>query len=79
MKKEVNYKELAETYESIIDDKNATIKILKINHGLYEDMLSATIEETLKSDEKIAKLYVSLIVAIGAVVILTALNIMRLF
>lgn len=78
MKKEVNYKELAETYEAVLDEKNKQIETLKRTNKGIDSMLSSVIEESVYSEKVKNRLKLDRTLLGVVVVILTVLNIISL-
>lgn len=78
MKKEVDYKELAETYEAVLDEKNKQIETLKRTNKGLDSILSSVIDEGLYSEKVKDRLKLDRKLLCIVVVILTALNIISL-
>lgn len=78
MKKAINYKELAETYEAVLDEKNKQIETLKRTNKGIDSMLSSVIEESVYSEKVKNRLKLDRTLLGVVVVILTVLNIISL-
>lgn len=79
MNKEVDYKELAETYEALLDEKNKLIETLKRTNKGLDGMLISVIEEGVYSEKVMQRLRIDrrilgVIVVVLTTVIIVSLN-----